>query len=198
MSGMKLILLDNYDSFTHNLLHLLQVAVPYAEVEVYRNSETRVLTENFDVLVAGPGPCTPQETGVLRQLFEERILPEKIPYLGVCLGMQFLAYYYGAPVDRSTMPTHGDTCTVKHSGTDMFEQIPDLINVARYNSLEVMPENLKNTPLQCLASGTDTGAVMALKHNALPICGVQFHPESFLTQYGLQLVQNFFRIHTKY
>ncbi len=193
---MKLVLLDNYDSFTHNLLHLLQVANPNVRIKVYRNSETTVLTEKFDVLVAGPGPCTPRETGVLRQLFEERILTAKIPYFGVCLGMQFLAYYYEAPVERSIMPVHGDTCTVNHNGTDIFEQVPALVGVARYNSLEVLPENLKNSPLQCIATATDTGAVMALRHKTLPICGIQFHPESFLTQFGLQMVQNFFRHYT--
>jgi anthranilate synthase/aminodeoxychorismate synthase-like glutamine amidotransferase len=193
---MKIILLDNYDSFTHNLLHLLKVAKPDAHVVVRRNSETTVLTEKIDMLVAGPGPCTPEETGILRQLFEKRILPEKIPFLGVCLGMQFLAYYFGAPVQRSLMPVHGDTCGVKHDGDNIFEGIPDRFRVARYNSLEVQPETLSETPLECIATEEDTGAVMALKHKTLPICGIQFHPESFLTENGLRVVHNFFRLYT--
>ena len=188
---MQIVLLDNYDSFTHNLLHLLQIVQPLAEIEVYRNNNTTVLQKEFDILIAGPGPGTPAETGLLTELYKH-ILETKKPYLGICLGMQFLAWRHNAPIIRSHNQIHGGTCSLNHIGLNLFNGIPQKLDVARYNSLAVQPNALKNTPFNVLATDVKTNEVMALKHKNLPICGIQFHPESFLTQFGKEIIQNFF------
>ena len=192
---MRIVLLDNYDSFTHNLLHLLQIAQPSATIDIFRNNDKTILNQNYDVLVAGPGPGTPAETGILKTLYENIIVTQK-PYLGVCLGMQFLAWVHNARVVRSAKQIHGDTCFLYHNNSNLFENIPQNSKIARYNSLAVIPSELDKTPFSAIATDLETGETMAMQHNSLPIFGIQFHPESFLTEFGLEIVQNFFQQYT--
>ncbi len=193
MTPKRIILFDNYDSYTHNLYHLLTVSIPETDIQVCRNTNRQLFSENFDLLVGGPGPCTPNETGVLKELFDKKIIPQQIPYFGVCLGMQFLAWYYGYPIKRSQNPTHGDTILLKHSGTTLFQNLPQKFPVARYNSLEVDVYDLTQSPFEILATEENTNAVMALRHKTLPLYGIQFHPESFITQFGKEILHNFYK-----
>jgi anthranilate synthase component II len=120
-NAMKILLLDNYDSFTYNLKALLERSVCGSEVMVLRNRDKALFKENFDVLVISPGPMTWKETGLLKELFETKILPEKIPVLGVCLGMQFLAGYYGHAVSAINNPVHGSKVLSGITGTDFLK-----------------------------------------------------------------------------
>jgi anthranilate synthase/aminodeoxychorismate synthase-like glutamine amidotransferase len=188
-NAMKILLLDNYDSFTYNLKALLERSVCGSEVMVLRNRDKALFKENFDVLVISPGPMTWKETGLLKELFETKILPEKIPVLGVCLGMQFLAGYYGHAVSAINNPVHGSQIFVRHDGDRLFNNIPAEFKAARYNSLGLY-ETI-DSGLETIAYEAGSGAVMALKHKNLPFAGFQFHPESFLTMHGEEMIKNF-------
>ncbi|HON17544.1 MAG TPA: aminodeoxychorismate/anthranilate synthase component II [Salinivirgaceae bacterium] len=191
MKPLKIVLFDNYDSFTHNLYHLLATTFPNSQITVHRNHDRQLFHQSFDLIIGGPGPCTPGETGILKQLFETRIIAERIPFLGVCLGMQFIAWYFGIPFHRSSVPIHGDAIPIQHLGTSIFNNLPNNFPVARYNSLEIREKELKNTELITLATEEKTGAVMALKHKSLPLYGIQYHPESFLSKFGKEILLNF-------
>lgn len=187
---MKILLLDNYDSFTFNLKSLIERSVPECNITVLRNTDRSVFDEVFDILVVSPGPMTWRETGILPELFEQRIIPEAKPYLGICLGMQFLAGYYGIDVGRVKNPLHGHTVTVRHSGDPLFSDIPGEFNAARYNSLgfsaDIPCEDLEVTAIE-----EDSGYAMAVRHKKMPFAGTQFHPESFLSEYGKKIIKNF-------
>ncbi|MDC7221386.1 MAG: aminodeoxychorismate/anthranilate synthase component II [Spirochaetales bacterium] len=187
----KLLLLDNYDSFTHNLLHLLQMVRPDYKIVIMRNRDKNIYREKWDGIIVSPGPGTPEETGLLNDFFETVIIKEEIPYLGICLGMQFLAYFYGVTVDR-TQPYHGRTVNIEHDNKALFSDLPNPYKVMRYNSLGVKKDDLMGSPLEVLALEEDKNDVMALKHRTLPFLGVQFHPESFLTEQADRLINNFF------
>ena len=194
---MRILLFDNYDSFTYNLYNLLKMVRPSAEIAVLRNRNREVLNADFDVLVISPGPMTPADVGLLPALFEQRIIPRQIPVLGICLGLQFLTHYHQVPVERSTNPLHGSAVEIEHHAQKLFSGLPSPFKVARYNSLEVRPEKLVNSPLHMLAVEKDKGAVMGLEHATMPWVGVQFHPESFLTEHGHVLTDNFFKYYVE-
>ncbi|MBU4487010.1 MAG: aminodeoxychorismate/anthranilate synthase component II [Candidatus Delongbacteria bacterium] len=197
---MKILLLDNYDSFTYNLKSLLETSVDNAEVKVRRNRDKQIFNENFDMLVISPGPMTWKETGILKELFEKKIIPEKIPVLGICLGMQFVAGYYGYEVGMISNPVHGYQAEIEHIDDPLFKNIPANFLVARYNSLGLASfgkEQEKDGPLEFIAFEKDSGSVMALRHKTLPFAGFQFHPESFLTEYGAQLIKNFMELYVE-
>lgn len=187
----KICIFDNYDSFTHNLHHLLCKVNREAEYHIIRNNDRAVFDLDFHVLVISPGPMGPEQTGCLKELFYTRIIPERIPVFGVCLGMQFLASLFGGRVVKSSRPVHGRTVTLVHRGEDIFSGIKDKIQVMRYNSLEVLCVN--NEVMGVMAREDKTGMIMAIRHRGLPFAGVQFHPESFLTRYSFKLIQNFFK-----
>lgn len=183
---MKILLLDNYDSFTYNLHdYLLQAG---AQCQVLRN-DACTLPEferlDFDALVLSPGPGRPAAAGLMMPLLGR--LFDKKPVLGICLGHQALGELYGARLIKAQWPMHGKTSLISHNGHPLFRHIPARFPVMRYHSL--LLESLDGTPLQAIAHTTE-GEIMALAHPELPLLGVQFHPESILTEWGLQLLTN--------
>ena len=184
---MRVLVIDNYDSFTYNLVQYLGELG--AEVEVVRNDveETeQLLARAPDRVIVSPGPCTPSEAGVSVDVM--RRFPEAgVPALGVCLGHQSLAQAFGGKVVRH-VPVHGKTTAITHEGGGLFDGLPDPLTVGRYHSLVVDPEALPGC-LRITASGG--GVVMAVEHRELPAYGVQFHPESVLTPEGKRLLENF-------
>jgi len=192
---MNILLLDNYDSFTYNLKALIKRSVPGSEITVKRNSDPKIFSEKYDVLIISPGPMTWNETGLLKELFEKKILKEKIPVLGICLGMQFIAGYFGADTGRMNNPLHGGQTIIRHTGDQLFEGIPEKFSAARYNSLGLYEE--ESEYLVFIAFEENSDAVMALRHKYLPVAGLQFHPESFMTVHGEKLIKNFWRHYVK-
>lgn len=188
--GRKICLvIDNYDSFTDNLLHLFKSVTSEIEYKVLRNDDERILIEQFDYLLISPGPMTPQETGLLKDLFDTRVVPHEIPTFGVCLGMQFLSHYFNGKVSKTSIAMHGSTVNICiEDYTKLFKGVKTSFKAARYNSLEV--SNMSS--INVLAKD-DSGMIMALEHDTLPFVGVQFHPESFLTEFGEKIVTNFFK-----
>jgi anthranilate synthase/aminodeoxychorismate synthase-like glutamine amidotransferase len=182
------IVIDNYDSFVFNLSRYVE-ELGY-QTEVYRNDKISV--ENLIVLqpshiILSPGPCTPNEAGICLELIQQ--LEGRLPILGVCLGHQAIAQAYGARVIRAAKPMHGQSDLITHDGKGLFRGLPDVIQVARYHSLSVDPSSLPPA-LKCTA-WTKNNEIMALAHQTHPVVGVQFHPESILTQKGHQLLHNF-------
>jgi anthranilate synthase/aminodeoxychorismate synthase-like glutamine amidotransferase len=179
----RVLVIDNYDSFTYNLVQYLgELGV---ELEVMRNDEPGVLERDPERVVVSPGPCTPDEAGVSMDAI--RSFAERgTPVLGVCLGHQALGQAFGGRVIRH-QPIHGKTASVKHDGKTIFRGLPEQIEVARYHSLVVDD----NVPDVLEVSATGGGVVMGLRHRELPAEGVQFHPESILTPEGKQILRNF-------
>ena len=182
------LVIDNYDSFVYNLARYVR-ELGY-EAVVRRNDaitveEARALAPSHVIL--SPGPCTPREAGVSNALIEA--LGPSTPILGVCLGHQCIGAVYGGCVVRSRRPMHGKTSAVRHDGRGIFEGIPNPFRAARYHSLIVDPASVP----ACLevAAWTDEGEAMALRHREHPVVGVQFHPESVLTEHGYDLLRNF-------
>jgi anthranilate synthase/aminodeoxychorismate synthase-like glutamine amidotransferase len=183
---MKVLVIDNYDSFTYNLVQYLGELG--AELDVVRNDKASVddlLAGGYERCVISPGPCTPDEAGISLEV--ARRLPEAgVPLLGVCLGHQSLAQAFGGKV-KLHEPIHGKATTVEHDGRTIFAGLPSPLTVGRYHSL-VVDEELPD----CLeASAHGGGVLMAMRHRELPAEGVQFHPESVLTDEGKRLLANF-------
>jgi anthranilate synthase/aminodeoxychorismate synthase-like glutamine amidotransferase len=183
---MKVLMVDNYDSFTYNLVQYLGELG--AEIETVRNDAEAVddlLAREWDRVVVSPGPCTPNEAGMSIEVM--RRFPEAgVPTLGVCLGHQSLAQAFGGKVVRHE-PVHGKATSIEHDGSGVFQGLPAPLVVGRYHSLVVDPE----LP-DCLeATAHGGGVLMAMRHRSLPAVGVQFHPESVLTPDGKRLLENF-------
>ena len=186
MSAMKVLMVDNYDSFTYNLVQYLGELG--CDLEVVRNDRASVdelLEHGFDRVVVSPGPCTPNEAGM--SLGVTRRFPEAgVPTLGVCLGHQSMAQAFGGNVVRH-VPVHGKTTTIEHDGRTIFAGLPSPLTVGRYHSLVVDDD----VPDCFEVSASGGGVVMAIRHRELPAEGVQFHPESVLTDDGKRLLTNF-------
>lgn len=186
-----LLVIDNYDSFTFNLVQYFgQLGV---EQRVFRNDEITVeqaLAMNPERVMISPGPCSPTEAGVSCDII--RAFAGKKPLLGVCLGHQAIGQVYGGKVVRAPNLMHGKTSPIFHDGEDLFRGMPSPFAATRYHSLVVdrpsLPECLKVT------AWTDDGLIMGLKHRTLPVWGVQFHPESYVTERGLDILANFLRL----
>jgi anthranilate synthase/aminodeoxychorismate synthase-like glutamine amidotransferase len=183
---MRVLVIDNYDSFTYNLVQYLGELG--AELEVVRNDRATVdelLVRGVDRVIVSPGPCTPNEAGI--SLEAVRRFPEAgIPTLGVCLGHQALVQAFGGRVIRHE-PVHGKTTTIEHDGRTIFRGLATPLEVGRYHSLVVHPD----LPAVLERSAHGDRVVMAVRHRELPAEGVQFHPESILTQQGRELLANF-------
>jgi anthranilate synthase/aminodeoxychorismate synthase-like glutamine amidotransferase len=189
--------LDNYDSFTYNLVQYMGELG--AEVVIRRNDEVtpeEIEAMHPDRILISPGPCTPQEAGISIALIQHfaRIgtddASKQVPILGVCLGHQSLGAAFGGHVVRAQQLMHGKTSVIRHDGKTIFEGIPKETICTRYHSLIVSDEGLPEV-LEVSARTADGSTIMALRHRTLPIEGVQFHPESVLTEHGKQMIANF-------
>jgi len=186
-----ILLIDNYDSFTFNLVHFLGDVG--GRCEVVRNDKLTVaeaMARRPEAIVLSPGPCTPNEAGICLALIEAAA--GKIPILGVCLGHQAIGQAFGGDVIRAPAPMHGKLSAVTHDGTGILEDVPSPFNATRYHSLIVdratMPDVLVPN------AWTGDGIVMAMRHRDLPIFGVQFHPESIASEHGHRILANFLAI----
>ncbi|RPF43011.1 anthranilate synthase component 2 [Thermodesulfitimonas autotrophica] len=185
------LMIDNYDSFTYNLVQYLSEIG--AEVQVYRNDAITleaIARLNPSHIVLSPGPCTPNEAGICLDLIAR--FAGEIPILGVCLGHQAIAQAFGGRVVRAARLMHGKTSPIHHDGRTIFRGIPSPFTATRYHSLIVAPEDLP--PVLAVSAWTAEGEIMGLRHRELPVEGVQFHPESILTEHGKELLQNFLRL----
>lgn len=188
------LLIDNYDSFTYNLLHYLGDLG--ADVEVHRNDALTVdeaLALAPEAIVISPGPGTPDDTGICQDLLRAAAA-SKLPVFGVCLGHQTIGQIFGARVSRAPVPMHGKVDEIRHEGAGVFKGLPSPLTATRYHSLVVEKNGLPD----CLAVTAETadGLIMGLSHIDLPIHGVQFHPESIATEIGHDLLANFIELAT--
>ncbi len=185
----KLFVLDNYDSFTFNLVQMFRIFP--LEITVVRADKImveEVASLHPDYIVVGPGPKDPQAAGISIPLI--RSLHKDIPILGVCLGMQSMNEAFGGATVRAPLPMHGKTSVVLHEGRSVFAGLPSPTTVARYHSLAVANVN----PCLEVTATTPDGVIMGLSHREHPLHGVQFHPESFLTEHGFTMIENFLRV----
>lgn len=183
-----ILIVDNYDSFTYNLVHYaLELG---AQIEVRRNdalSAAEALTMQPDGVILSPGPCSPNEAGICLDLIKSA--PDSLPILGVCLGHQAIGQAFGGKVVQAKSIMHGKTSAVTHDGSGVFAGLPSPYLATRYHSLAVDRENLPDCLL--INAGTADGEIMGLRHAARPVHGVQFHPESIATENGHALLKNF-------
>jgi anthranilate synthase/aminodeoxychorismate synthase-like glutamine amidotransferase len=186
-----ILLIDNYDSFTFNLYHFLGDVG--AQCEVWRNDKLTVeqaLAMQPEAIVLSPGPCTPTEAGICLDLITAAA--GRVPVLGVCLGHQAIGQAFGGRIIRAPQPMHGKVSAIAHSGTDILDGLPSPFSATRYHSLIVERDTLPETLIP--TAWTDDGLIMAMHHKALPVHGVQFHPESIASQHGHQILKNFLAI----
>ncbi len=195
-----ILILDNYDSFTYNLVQYIGEINP--DLKVIRNDShtvEQVLALKPSHIVVSPGPCTPSEAGISIELIQK--VPVTLPLLGVCLGHQAIGQAFGGTVERAPVPKHGKTATIENNGKGLFKGLPATFTATRYHSLIVAEKNLPSD-LEITATCQDAAAlkndpaskgklIMGLKHKTRAIYGLQFHPESILTEHGKKMIQNF-------
>jgi len=191
-----LLVIDNYDSFTFNLVQFLgELGVDPVVIRNDERSVDELCEMNFARIVVSPGPCTPKEAGVSVEAFR-RIGGQGIPMLGVCLGHQSLGEAFGGETVLASRIMHGKTGPIRHEGVGILKGIPSPFNVARYHSLvtdrEALPDELE--PVAWSSDPMDEGEVQAIKHRELPLWGVQFHPESLFSEHGKTLLGNFLKL----
>ncbi len=189
-----LLMIDNYDSFTYNLVQYFGELG--ADVRVYRNDEITVeeaLALKPDHIVISPGPCTPNEAGISVPLI--KAVAGKVPLLGVCLGHQSIGQAFGGRIIHAKQLMHGKTSAIFHNDVGVFRGLPSPFTATRYHSLVIERETLPD----CLeiTAWTDDGEIMGVRHKTLAVEGVQFHPESILTQYGHEMLANFLKQEAK-
>ncbi|ADC89518.1 glutamine amidotransferase of anthranilate synthase [Thermocrinis albus DSM 14484] len=188
---MKVLMIDNYDSFTYNLVNYLQILG--AQVTVVRNDQIKVEdVPSFepDAIVISPGPCTPREAGISVEVIKSYYT--KYPILGVCLGHQAIGYAFGANIVRAKRLMHGKTSLIYHEGVGILEGLPNPFVAVRYHSLVIAEDSLPS--FLKVTARSDDGEVMAIQHTDYPVFGVQFHPESVMSEAGLDLLKNFLKI----
>jgi anthranilate synthase component 2 len=189
---MKVLMIDNYDSFTYNLVQYFQILG--AEVVVKRNDQTtieEIRKLDPDAIVISPGPCSPREAGISVKVVQE--LYRDYPILGVCLGHQSIGYAFGASIIRAKRLMHGKTSLITHTGEGIFSGIPNPFTAVRYHSL-VIDERTLPPFLKVTARSEEDDEVMAIQHTEYPVFGVQFHPESVLSEAGMDILKNFLTI----
>jgi len=184
---MKVLVIDNYDSFTYNLVQLLGNLS--CKLIVKRNdevNESQIEDISPDKIVVSPGPGRPEDSNASLTAFEN--FGNQIPILGVCLGHQAMGYVYGGKIVKAPVLMHGKTSTIRHDGKTIFKNIPQDFKATRYHSLVVERESL---PAELeISAETDDGSIMAIRHKNFPAEGIQFHPESFLTDEGINIIKN--------
>jgi anthranilate synthase component 2 len=186
-----LLLIDNYDSFTYNLVHYLGELG--AETAVFRNDALTVddaLALSPDAIVLSPGPCDPDQAGICVELIKKT--RGKIPILGVCLGHQSIAQAFGADIVRADRPVHGKPSKIVHDGSGLFHGLPEDFEAIRYHSLTVDPNTVP--AMLTINARTNDDVVMGISHNQWPVYGVQFHPESIDTEHGHTILENFLNL----
>lgn len=182
-----ILIIDNYDSFVHNVArYFVELG---EQVNVVRNDEVEQKHLKAKAIVISPGPCTPREAGASLQIVREH--SGKLPILGICLGHQVIGDVFGGKVVRAQHPMHGDSSTISHDGSGIFAGLPQGMTVGRYHSLIV--EDVEQAPLRITAKSGD-GEIMGLTHRHHPTFGVQFHPESILTEHGHDMLRNFLKV----
>jgi len=188
-----ILILDNYDSFTYNLVQQTRQFV--SEVEIYRNDKIclhDIERMKPEKIIISPGPGRPEKAGISIDIIKE--FADKIPILGVCLGHQAIAVAYDGHIIQSPQIVHGKTSFIFHNGSTIFLNIPETLEVTRYHSLivdrETLPEILRVT------AQTSDGLIMAIEHREYPVYGVQFHPESIATEYGIEILKNFLTMYS--
>ncbi len=186
-----LLVIDNYDSFTWNLVHYLGELG--AEPVVVRNdkiSAAEALSRQPEAIVLSPGPCTPNEAGICLDLVKDAA--GSVPILGVCLGHQAIGQAYGGTIVRAPTLMHGKLSTISHEGDGVFHGINGPFQATRYHSLTIAPESLPETLKR--TAWTDDGVIMGVRHETDPVHGVQFHPESIASEHGHRILENFLKI----
>ncbi len=189
---MKVLVIDNYDSFVYNLVQYFG-RFP-VEIEVYRNDKISVSDISRmepDAIVISPGPCTPKEAGISVDVV--KTFYKDIPILGVCLGHQSIGYAFGARIIRAKKLMHGKASLIRHDGRFLFENLKNPFSAIRYHSLVIERDTLSDDFI-ITAESEDDNEIMGIRHKEYPLFGVQFHPESVLTEEGLKLVENFLKI----
>jgi len=189
-----IVLIDNYDSFTYNLVQRFGELDPNIDLRVFRNDQItadQVAEMKPSHTVISPGPCTPREAGISNEIIQ-RLAPTT-PLLGVCLGHQCIGHVFGGEVIRNYRIMHGKISPIHHDGQGVFRGLSNPFDATRYHSLVIRRESFTH-PDFVVTAWTDEGEVMGVRHRTWPLHGVQFHPESFLTQEGPQLLKNFLEI----
>jgi anthranilate synthase/aminodeoxychorismate synthase-like glutamine amidotransferase len=189
-----ILLIDNYDSFTYNLVQRFGELDPGIDLRVFRNDQVtvdHVEGMNPSHIVISPGPCTPREAGVSNAVIE-RFAP-RVPMLGVCLGHQCIGHVFGGDVVRNYRIMHGKTSLIHHDGQGVFRGLSNPFEATRYHSLVIRRDSFTH-PDFVVTAWTDEGEVMGVRHRRWPLHGVQFHPESFLTREGPTLLRNFIEV----
>ena len=187
-----IILIDNYDSFTYNLVHYFGEIGN--NVTLFKNDEknaNELLDLKPKAIIISPGPCNPDKAGVSLDIAKKAAL-KKIPILGVCLGHQTIGQVFGAKIISAKKIVHGKTDKINHISRGIFNELPSPFNATRYHSLSISKKNFPNN-LEITAE-TDCGEIMAIQHKKLPVYGVQFHPESIMSEHGHKLLKNFKKI----
>ena len=186
-----ILIIDNYDSFTYNLVQYIGTLNP--NLEVHRNDKitlVEIKSMNPERIVISPGPGKPEDAGLSINVVKK--FGKSIPIFGICLGHQAITVAFGGKVDRANEIVHGKTSKITHSGSEIFKGIPETFEATRYHSLVAMedsfPKELRVT------ARTSNGLIMALEHKEYPVFGVQFHPESILTKHGMKMVKNFLEV----
>jgi anthranilate synthase/aminodeoxychorismate synthase-like glutamine amidotransferase len=186
-----ILLIDNYDSFTYNLVQRLGEMDPNIDLEVHRNDKITlddIAAKKPTHIIISPGPCTPKEAGISNEVLK-RFAPTT-PILGVCLGHQCIGHSFGGEVVRNERIMHGKTSPIHHDGKGVFAGMSNPFEATRYHSLVIKRDTFKN-PDFVITAWTDEGEIMGVRHRSWPLHGVQFHPESFLTIEGPKLLKNF-------
>ena len=186
-----ILLIDNYDSFTFNLVH--HFGALGVECAVKRNdalTAARALEMNPSAIVLSPGPCSPDEAGICCELIEKAA--GKVPVLGVCLGHQSIGQVFGADVVRASVPMHGKINAIHHDSSGVFAGLPNPVDMVRYHSLTLDPASIPDSLI--VNAKTEDGVIMGVRHRDYPIHGVQFHPESIASNSGRELLANFLRL----
>jgi para-aminobenzoate synthetase component 2 len=187
-----IVIIDNYDSFTYNLVQRIGELDASRPMKVYRNDQVtpeQIEADKPDHIIISPGPCTPREGGISNDVI--RHFAGKVPILGVCLGHQCIGYTFGAEIVRAGRLMHGKTSEINHDGRTIFEGVPNPFVATRYHSLIIKPGTLPAEFEITATTADDPDEIMGIRHKTMPIEGVQFHPESFLTDEGPKLLKNF-------